>query len=75
MKNKVLVYSPPTSCQQCRLTKMALDKLGITFDDRNVESYPDEVKALIAQHGRQAPIVVAGDRVWTGFRPDLIASL
>ena len=54
---------------------MALDKLGIPYDDRNAADYPDEVAKLIEQHGRQAPIVVAGGRVWTGFRPDLIASL
>lgn len=70
----VTVYSKP-ACVQCTATTRALDRQGI---DYNVVDVSTDVKALemVKELGyRQVPVVVAGDRHWAGFRPDMIGSL
>lgn len=72
---KIIIYSPPGCCQQCRATKTALERRGLSWDDRLASDYPEEVDRLAVLHGRQAPLVVAGEQSWSGFRPDLIGKL
>lgn len=70
----VVLYSRP-NCQPCRLTKADLDRRGIPYDERDVTAEPEALDALIEAGFREAPVVIAGDRSWSGFRPDLIDSL
>ena len=70
----ISVYSKP-SCVQCTATYRALDKQGIEYE---VFDLSEDEKAL--QTGKelgylQAPVVVAGDDSWSGFRPDKINEL
>ena len=70
----ITVYTKP-SCVQCNATYRALDRQGLAYEI--VDLTQDEA-AL--QKGRdlgyqQAPIVVAGDDHWSGFRPDKISAL
>lgn len=70
----ITVYSKP-DCQQCNATYRFLNTLGI--DHRIVDLTTDAVafdyvKSLGYQ---QAPVVVAGDKHWSGFRPDLLDEL
>lgn len=70
----ITVYSKP-NCVQCNATYRALDKSGITYStvDVTVDSLAlEQVKAL---GYAQAPVVVAGEDHWSGFRPDKIKSL
>lgn len=67
----VIVYSKP-ACVQCSATTRALDAKGIGYElvDLTVDK---EAMSFIQQLGyRQAPVVVAGDTHWVGFRPDMI---
>ena len=70
----ITVYSLP-SCVQCMQTKKLLTREGYEFDevmlDQN-EAESEKVKALGYQ---SAPVVIAGDLHWSGFRPDIIMSL
>ena len=71
----ITVFSQP-NCVQCTATYRALKKLGLeeyTVIDltRDAEAL-EKVKALGYQ---QAPVVLADDEHWAGFRPDLIAGL
>lgn len=67
----ITVYSKP-SCVQCTATYRALDKQGLdyTIVDLSIdETSMDYVRGLGYQ---QAPVVVAGDDHWSGYRPDRI---
>lgn len=70
----ITVYSKP-QCPQCEQTKRQLRKSGIEFivsDVTEDSTAYETVKTL----GYQAlPVVVTGDRHWSGFRPDLIRGL
>jgi glutaredoxin-like protein NrdH len=66
---QITVYSNP-NCVQCEQTKKWLTRNELRFDAKMIEDSP-EVQALIAEHKFQsAPVVVAGDKVWSGFRLD-----
>ncbi len=70
----VTVYTTP-SCIQCESTKKMLTKNEIEF---SVVDLSEDVAALemVRSLGyASAPVVVAGDKHWSGFRPDMITSL
>jgi len=70
----ITVYSKP-ACVQCEATKRALDKKGLKYDVVDVTEDP-EALALVRELGYlQAPVVVADDTHWSGFRPDQITAL
>lgn len=70
----VTVYSK-NQCQQCDATYRALDRKGIEYTVVNVVEDPD-AKAYVESLGYlQAPVVVAGDTHWSGFRPDMVLQL
>lgn len=70
----ITVYSKP-SCVQCDATYRALDRRGAEY---TVVDITEDAAALEMVRGLgylQAPVVVAGDAHWSGFRPDRIAAL
>ncbi|MBD8080108.1 glutaredoxin-like protein NrdH [Cellulosimicrobium arenosum] len=70
----VTVYSKP-SCVQCEATYRALDKKGVEYTVVDI-SEDAEALAMVRELGYlQAPVVVAGDEHWSGFRPDQISAL
>ena len=70
----VTVYTKP-ACMQCKATYRALDKEGIEYAVI-VITEDDEARDYVMALGHlQAPIVVAGDDHWSGFRPDRIRAL
>lgn len=71
---KVTVYSKP-ACPQCDATKRALSKKGVEFDTVDVSKDQDALKLVTEMGYRQAPVVIAGERHWAGFRPDMISAL
>ncbi len=71
---KVTVYSKP-ACVQCEATYRALDKKGIEYAVVDISTDVDALEQLRALGYLQAPVVVAGEESWSGFRPDQIAAL
>jgi len=71
---RVTVYTTP-ACVQCQQTKRMFDKIGISYDVIDLSQHPDELEAFVQQGLTQAPIVVAGDSRWSGFRLEKIKSL
>lgn len=66
----IIVYTRP-NCSPCIATKRALQRRGLAFTERSADD--PEARALAAEHGyTAAPIVRAGGRSWSGFRPDRI---
>ncbi|AWX93864.1 NrdH-redoxin [Paracoccus mutanolyticus] len=70
----ITVYSKP-ACVQCTATTRALDAKGLTYQIVDLTE-DDAAMQLVTSLGyRQAPVVVAGDSHWAGFRPDMIGRL
>jgi glutaredoxin-like protein NrdH len=70
----ITVYSKP-ACVQCTATHKALDKQGIAYEKVDITLDPDARDYVMALGYLQAPVVVAGDDHWSGFRPDRIKAL
>lgn len=70
----VILYSQPM-CYPCKLTARRLDERGVEYDVRDV-SVDESALQFVRDLGyQQTPVVVAGDRHWSGFVPDAIDSL
>lgn len=70
----ITVYSTP-DCSKCAATKSTLDRKGIAYTAIDL-SEDAEAMAFVKGLGyNAAPVVVAGDDHWSGFRMDKIAKL
>ena len=67
----ITVYTKP-NCVQCNATFKALDKAGITYAKVDISVDAEARDYVMALGYLQAPVVVAGDDHWSGFRPDRI---
>ena len=65
----VTVYSKP-ACVQCTATTR-----GIAYQLVDLTQDAVAMAQVLAMGYRQAPVVVAGEAHWTGFRPDMIGRL
>jgi glutaredoxin-like protein NrdH len=70
----VTVYSKP-ACPQCDATYRQLDKSGINYRSIDVTADHTARDLVTALGYTSAPVVVAGDDHWAGFRPDRIRAL
>lgn len=67
----VTVYSK-TPCVQCSATYRALDSRGINYEVKDIYENLD----MISELGYMgAPVVIAGDEHWTGYKEDKIDAL
>lgn len=70
----VIVYSNP-NCNACEQTKRFLTVKNIPFESKMISESP-EVFSLIEEKGyKSAPVVVAGENSWSGFRLDKLSEL
>ncbi|MFK7838694.1 MAG: glutaredoxin-like protein NrdH [Bdellovibrionales bacterium] len=70
----IVVYSKP-ACVQCTATTREMDRKGIPYQYVDLTE-DDAAMNLVRGLGyMQAPVVVAGEEHWAGFRPDKIATL
>ncbi|QFQ01922.1 Glutaredoxin-like protein NrdH [Corynebacterium urogenitale] len=70
----ITLYTKP-ACVQCTATKRALDKAGLEYTMVDI-SLDDEARDYVMAMGHlQAPVVIAGEENWSGFRPDRIRAL
>lgn len=72
----VKVYSKP-GCMPCKLTKMKLDKVGVSFVELSAEEHVDHLRKMAFS---ELPVVEVdcGDGAfarWSGYSPDKIAQL
>jgi len=70
----VTVYVLP-ACVQCNSTKRLLDKSNIEYETIDLSTDPEAYEMVRGLGYNQAPIVVAGDDHWSGFRPEKIETL
>lgn len=70
----ITVYTKP-ACAQCHATYRALDARGIKYTTVDLSVDETALDTVKAMGYLQAPVVVANDDHWSGFRPDKIALL
>ncbi|WP_066464913.1 glutaredoxin-like protein NrdH [Sanguibacter suarezii] len=70
----ITVYSKP-ACVQCDATYRALDKRGIEYTIVDISQDAEALEMVRGLGYLQAPVVVAGNEHWSGFRPDQISAL
>ena len=70
----ITVYSKPR-CPQCDATYRALDKQGVSYERIDVTQDPESLAFIKGLGYQQAPVVVAGEDHWSGFRPDRIKAV
>lgn len=71
---KVTVYTTP-DCVQCNSTKRYFDRHNVAYDTVDL-SQDEEALAMVRELGyTAAPVVIAGDKHWSGFRIDKIKNL
>ncbi len=72
--NTITVYSKP-ACVQCTATTRAMDAKGISYTVVDLTQDAAAMEKVTDLGYRQAPVVIAGDSHWSGFRPDMIGAL
>ena len=70
----ITVYSKP-ACVQSDATYRALDKRGLDYTVVDISQDAEALDLVRSLGYMQAPVVVADDTHWSGFRPDQIAAL
>lgn len=70
----ITVYSRP-GCVQCNATSRALDKANLQYEVVDVTEDTDARDYVMSLGHLRAPVVVADDRHWSGYRPDQIKAL
>ncbi len=72
--SNVTVYSKP-NCPQCTQTKKKLEQKGIAFEVIDISQDKQAAQTVTDLGYRQVPVVVSGEKHWSGFRPDLLGGL
>lgn len=70
----ITVYTLP-SCVQCESTKKVLDKNNLEYSVVDLSTDEKSYEMVKALGYQAAPIVIAGDDHWSGFRPDKLGAL
>jgi glutaredoxin-like protein NrdH len=70
----VTVYSLP-SCVQCDSTKRLLKRENIAFNEVDLSEDAAAMELVRSLGYQAAPVVIAGDKHWSGFRMDQIMQL
>ncbi|WP_411815832.1 glutaredoxin-like protein NrdH [Gordonia sp. SND2] len=70
----ITVFTKP-ACGQCTMTRRRLDAAGLDYTVVDISQDDDARDYVMALGYLQAPVVVAGDEHWSGFRPERIKSL
>lgn len=71
---EITVYSKP-ACVQCEGTYRALDRKGLEYRVVDITKNAEALEMVRGLGYLQAPVVVAGNTHWSGFRPDKIAAI
>lgn len=67
--NLLKMYSR-SSCVQCNSTKRFADHKGVELEVINLDDHPERLSEIEHLGYLQAPVLVAENDNWSGFRPD-----
>lgn len=66
------IYTRP-NCQQCRMTKMYADKMGVPYVERALADCQDILAKAVQAGYTSAPVVVDDQgNLWGGYSPSKI---
>ncbi len=71
---EITIYSKP-NCVQCNATYQALDRKSISYKIIDLTEDSQALELVRKLGYQQVPVVIAGDKHWAGFRPDMISLL
>lgn len=71
---QVTVFTTP-QCVQCSQTKKVLDREKIRYDVVDLTLHPDSMEMVKSLGYTAAPVVVAGEKHWSGFKLDKLMAL
>lgn len=71
----VIVHHIGPTCVQCNQTKRLMDNLGISYTEIDLREHPELVEQFKEQGHLTAPIVTAGNQIWSGFKFERIKGL
>ena len=70
----ITVYTKPR-CPQCDATTRTLDRHGAPYNTVDITADRDALEMIVGLGYQQAPVVIAGEEHWSGFRPDRLTSV
>lgn len=70
----VTVYTLP-NCVQCDSTKRIFDRSNISYTTVDLSQDAEAMEKIKAMGYTSAPVVIADDKHWSGFRMDKINNL
>lgn len=70
----IIVYTKP-ACPQCTATKNHLTKIGADFETVDISQAAAALDYVRSLGYQAAPVIVAGEEHFTGFRPDRLTEL
>ena len=65
---KITLFSK-NNCMQCKMTKKFLEKEGADFEEINIDEQPEKIDYVKSLGFTAAPVIEAGDIVFSGFQP------
>ena len=75
LRGEVHVEIRSSARVQCTATTRALERQGISYEIVDISADAQAFDLVQGLGYRQVPVVVAGEKHWAGFRPDMISSL
>lgn len=70
-----IIYTK-NNCAQCRFTKLHMQNMGVTYEERNVDENEVYMQEALDTGYKSMPIVVLnGEVVASGFQPDILNAL
>jgi glutaredoxin-like protein NrdH len=64
---KITIYTTP-NCVQCDTTKRLFTKAGIEYNLIDLSNDPEAMEMVKGLGHTASPVVIAGERHWSGFR-------
>lgn len=71
---KVTIYTTP-NCVQCEQTKRMLRRSDVEFDTVDLTQDAEAMEMVKGMGYTSAPVVIAGNHHWSGFRNEKIKDL
>ena len=62
-------------CMPCRMTKKELTRLGIPFEEIDLDDRPDQIDQVRHLGFTSLPVVVTDTDTWAGFDPGKLRTL
>ena len=71
-----MILYTKNNCQSCRFTKLHMQNMGVTYEERNVDEDEAYMQEAIDTGYKSMPIVLLdGEVVASGFQPDKLNEL